>query len=317
MKPMKLYQAPLEGITSYIYRNALQSVFGGVDKYFTPFISPYVKRIITNREKNQLCPENNTNQYLVPQIMSSDAPGVRALMDWLHENYAYEEFNFNFGCPSGTVVSKGRGAGALRDLTILKRFLDEVMDGIPYRISVKTRLGMRDAEEFYDVLELYNRYQFEEIIIHPRVREEFYDGMPHMEIYQYAAENSKNPVVYNGSLFSVADYEAVLNDYGEISKAVMFGRGMLRNPAIFREIKGGPALTSSELEEYLHRILDGYTKEFSGETPVLYKMKEIWVYMGEELVTNYGVDAKLLKKIKKSRHLSEYRIYEKEALRCM
>lgn len=312
---MELYQAPMEGITSYIFRNALEEVFGGVDKYFTPFIAPYEKRIITEKEIKQLCPDNNNVKKLVPQIITMDAVGCLDLCKWLNDNYGYEEFNLNFGCPSGTVVSKGRGAGALQDLSRLKAFLDELMESFPYKMSIKTRLGMHSPEEFARIMEIYNEHKYEEIIVHPRVRDEMYKGLPHTDVYKKALQESNNPFVYNGNVYKKEDYDKLLSDDNGKTKAVMIGRGMLANPAIFREIRGKEAMTSHELEQFLTIIREEYTRDFSGEIPVLHKMKEIWEFLGKNISEQYNIEEKVFKGIRKSKRLTEYLVYEKQALK--
>ncbi len=72
--------------------------------------------------------------------------------------------------------------------------------------------------------------------------------------------------------------------------AIMIGRGMVENPAIFRVLTGGNAATSLELNAFLTQIEEAYLSEFSGETPVLYKLKEIWSYMGNFLIKEYNVN---------------------------
>ena len=113
------------------------------------------------------------------------------------------------GCPSGTVVSKGKGSGMLRDAAALDRFLEEIFQGSPLPISVKTRLGLENPEEFPALLEVFNRYPIKELTIHPRVRKQFYDGGVHMDWFDYAVEHSSNPLCYNGDILSLADAEAL------------------------------------------------------------------------------------------------------------
>jgi len=304
---MQLYQAPLEGITGYIFRNALNEYFGGVDKYFAPFISPYEKRIITEREKNQLMPEHNTDINLVPQIMTMDATGFIELTDWLNENYGYDEFNLNFGCPSGTVVSKGRGAGSLGRLDEMEAFLDYIYSKSKYKVSIKTRVGLHNADEFEEILALYNKYPVSELIIHPRVRDELYKGCPHMELFEYAKAHTDIPLIYNGDIN--------VNSKIVEKEDVMIGRGMLANPSIFRMLKGGPIFTKEELKGFLDKICDDYSAEFSGEVPVLHKLKEIWSYLGTYLVEDHNADPKQLKKLMKSKKISEYEIYRNNIIR--
>ena len=75
----------------------------------------------------------------------------------------YGEVNLNLGCPSGTVTAKGKGAGFLGDLPRLERFLDEIFARSPLPISIKTRMGVSDPEEFGPILALYNRSPVKEL----------------------------------------------------------------------------------------------------------------------------------------------------------
>lgn len=100
----------MEGITGYIYRNACQEFFPGADKYITPFITPKPKKGFTSREWNDILPEHNEGLCVVPQLLTNKAEDFLQTAEVLCE-YGYREINLNLGCPSGTVVSKGKGAG--------------------------------------------------------------------------------------------------------------------------------------------------------------------------------------------------------------
>ena len=144
---MKIYLAPLEGITGYTYRRALYNCFGGFDKYFIPFILPNQKGHLSTREKKDIMPENNEGMYAVPQILTKNAEDFIQTAETLQE-YGYNEVNLNLGCPSRTVVTKYRGAGFLAKPDALEQFLEEVYGRINIRLSLKTRLGMEDEDEF-------------------------------------------------------------------------------------------------------------------------------------------------------------------------
>lgn len=166
---MEFYFAPLEGITTYIYRNAYSHAFGSADRFFTPFLVPGGKRGLSSKERGEILPQNNEGLHVVPQLLTRNAQdflkGCRELAD-----YGYQEVNLNLGCPSGTVTSKGRGAGFLADLRGLESFLDEVFANVQIEVSIKTRLGMEDISEWEDILALYNQYPLKELIVHPRLR---------------------------------------------------------------------------------------------------------------------------------------------------
>ena len=166
---MELYFAPLEGITDYIYRRIHRRYFPGVDRYFTPFLSPTQNHIFPPRELRQVAPENNRDIPLVPQLLTKNAAdflwAANALADM-----GYGEVNLNAGCPSGTVTAKGKGAGLLADPDALRRLLDGIFAAAPVRVSVKTRLGVRDPEEFGAILAVYNDYPISRLIIHARTK---------------------------------------------------------------------------------------------------------------------------------------------------
>ena len=120
---MKFYLAPLEGITGFIYRNALHDFYGtGVDKYFTPFLTPHTKCSFNAKERKDIIPEHNQGMYTVPQVLTNSAEDFLRIEKDLKE-IGYEEININLGCPSGTVASKGRGAGFLARPQELDHFL--------------------------------------------------------------------------------------------------------------------------------------------------------------------------------------------------
>ena len=147
---MKLYLAPLEGITNHIYRKALYECFGGFDKYFIPFIRAKQNLNFSGIEKKDIDPENNQGMYAVPQILTRNAEDFLRTASQL-AGLGYREINLNLGCPSKTVVTKGCGAGFLERPDELERFLDYIFANTDLKISIKTRLGMDDAEEFEDL----------------------------------------------------------------------------------------------------------------------------------------------------------------------
>lgn len=312
---MKLYFAPLDGVTGFIYRNAFAEFFGGPDKYFAPFISPCHNPKLKGREIKDLLPENNSKKVnLVPQIMANNAEyfvkGARQIADM-----GYEEVNLNAGCPSGTVVPKGRGAGFLKDTYLMEKFFDEVFCKLDMKISVKTRIGIMDASEFEEIMEVYNKFPFEEIIIHPRTRVQLYKGEPDMKAFDYAYQVSKNPLCFNGNIFTVEDYDNIVSRYNIDS--VMLGRGLLRNPNLVNEIKlkeeqqvnnffvknsiqhranNKDRSVSKEIIRAFHdKLYADFSEEMSSDRHLLNKMIEMWNYLSFLSIDQHKC-AKLIRK---------------------
>ena len=188
--------APLDGITKVVFRQVYHRLFGGADRYFIPFFSPTDQHILTKRDQRELDPAANAGLHVVPQVMTRRAPDFLWAAE-LVADMGYTEVNLNLGCPSGTVTAKGKGSGFLARPEELERFFDEVFASVKLPVSVKTRLGVKEPEEFERLLEIYNRYPIACLTIHPRVQKQFYKGTVHRDWFAWAAERSRNPLCYS------------------------------------------------------------------------------------------------------------------------
>lgn len=269
--------APMEGISDAVYRKVHREFFPGIDRYYTPFLSPNQNWKFSTKELREILPEWNEGVPLVPQLLCRNTADFL----WAAEEIAklgYPEINLNLGCPSGTVTAKKKGAGMLGDPDELDRFLDVVCRAMPVKLSVKTRLGMADPEEFYRILRIYNRYPLCEVILHPRTRPEFYKGTVHREYYGYALEHSRCPVCYNGDLNTPEDVAELCREFPQ-TNAVMIGRGLVRDPALVRQIRSGQKLTKEEIFLFHEALFDAYSSAFGSAQNAVPRMKEIWSYL--------------------------------------
>lgn len=298
---MKYYLAPMEGITGHVYRNAYKKYFDDIDKYFTPFIVPNQSLSLKTKELRDLLPENNLGLNIVPQILTNDAEGFILTANKLKQ-LGYDEINLNLGCPAGTVVSKKRGSGFLAFKDELDKFLDEIYKTCDMKISVKTRLGKDSPEEFYKLIEIYNKYPLEELIIHPRTREDFYGNTPNLKIFEEALTLSKHSICYNGDIFTASNYNDIVDKFKEIDK-VMLGRGILANPGLIGEIKENKFLTKETLKDFHDELFENYTILLNEDKNAMYRMKELWGYMSHIFTNN----KKYYKKIKKAQKAKDYK----------
>lgn len=304
---MHLYMAPLEGIGGYLYRTAQAAFFPKADKYFSPFLSPTQNSGMNNKERRDVDPKNNQNLCLIPQILANNADCFASCAAEL-KSMGYTEVNLNLGCPSNTVVKKHKGAGFLKTPSTLEPFLDRIYSEVDMKISIKTRIGMSEPEEFEQILEIYNKYPVHELIIHPRLQKDFYRGEPDLHVYEEALKRAKMPVVYNGNIFHKEAYAALLERFPETER-IMLGRGVLADPCLFGELRGEKQLNKKDLKEFHDRLLADYTQALYGEKNILFKMKEHWYYMAH-VFTNAD---RYLKKIRKAGRLHDYQ----EAVRVL
>lgn len=300
---MKFYFAPMEGITIHKYRNLCNEMFPYIDKFFSPFLVTKTKTILNAKELRDILPENNEGLSLVPQVLTNNAEDFIIMIREL-EKLGYKEVNLNLGCPSGTVVSKFRGSGFLAKPEELDVFLGKVFDtfaGTDMKLSIKTRIGKDAPEEFYHLMEIYNKYEMSELIIHPRTQKDYYKNKPNLEVFADALKSSKNPVCYNGNIFNVKDYEKFTRQFPEVT-TIMLGRGIICNPALGAEILGKGKMTKDILREFHNRIYGEYKQMYSGDKNILFRMKELWCYM----IFLFQDREKHQKKLMKSKNLLEY-----------
>ena len=297
---MELYYAPMEGITGYLHRNVSRAVFPDIDKYMTPFIAANQKGKLSTKEKNDILPDHNEGMYVIPQILTNQADCFLAVERTLRE-YGYTELNLNLGCPSKTVVTKCRGSGFLAKPEELDHFLEEVFARTECEISLKTRIGVEDGEEFERLLEIYNKYPLKELIVHPRTQKDYYRNHPNMEWYTYAVEHGKAPLCYNGDITDVTSYKTFMKTYPDTDK-VMIGRGLLVNPGLAGMLKGKAAPSKEQIREYHDRMYEAYREHMPGDRVVLFKMKELWYYLAQHFTDS----AKYAKKIRKAERLPVY-----------
>ena len=310
---MKIYFAPLEGITTYIFRNAYSSIYGGIEKFFTPFISPSEKAPVSQRERKDVDPENNNGINIVPQILACRSDCFIEASKELHE-MGYNEVNLNLGCPSGTVCAKGKGAGFLAEPIALQKFLDDIYNyaaAEDMKISIKTRIGYNEPDEFYALLDIFNSFPVSELIVHPRIRSDYYKGETRKEYFSYALKCSKCPLVYNGDIFDVKDHDELTGRFRTVLDPVMLGRGLISDPSLADKLNGLAMQTDYAKFRKLHdTVYEGYRKVMSPDINVLYKMRELWSYW-QDLFDGCDRDFKRLQKAKK------YAEYEEAASRIL
>lgn len=303
---MRYYFAPMEGITDSIYRRIHHKYFPGIDRYYMPFLSPTIHRTLTHKEDRELPMADSVGFVAIPQILTK----VPEDFLWAAEqcrDRGYTEVNLNVGCPSGTVVSKGKGSGMLRNAEELDHFLEEVFRKSPLPISVKTRLGLENPEEFPALLEVFNRYSITELMVHPRVRKDFYKEPVREDWFRYAYENSKNPLCYNGNLITKEQSDAIAARYPGV-ESVMVGRALIADPGMF---SGGT--THAALEGFLAELTAEYVEAFGSARNAMFRLKENWGFLRHR----FEGSEKLWKQLRKTTDIAEFRSITAEILHTL
>ena len=303
--------APMEGITTALFRSVYRQRFDGIDRMYTPFLVANRTHKFKTREKKEI---GSCTPDLVPQILTDRAEHfVWALREL--QKAGFREVNLNAGCPSATVTTKKKGAGMLADIPALRSFLDEIFtvkesESLP-EISIKTRAGVSSYNEAEGLADLYAEYPFSKVIVHPRIRDDFYDNEP--SLYAFSIFYEKIPhekLVFNGDLKTTEDVRKIRKIYPELS-GIMIGRGLLADPFLPERIcrcddTGGGVFSDREkklLLEFLEELYEEYEQELSEGTALL-KMKDLWNFMA----ISFPEQKKQIKTIRKSRNGSEYKL---------
>ncbi|MBR6595727.1 MAG: tRNA-dihydrouridine synthase family protein [Oscillospiraceae bacterium] len=297
----------MEGLTDSIYRRIHHKYFPGVDRYYMPFISPTIHRSLTHKEDRELPLAESEDFTAIPQVLTK-VPEDFLWAARVCADRGYSEVNLNAGCPSGTVVSKGKGSGMLRNPDELDRFLDAVFSDSPLPISVKTRLGLETAEDFVKILEVFNRYPITELTVHPRVRKDFYKEPVREEWFRYAYENSKMKLCYNGNIITRQQADSIAVTYPGV-ESVMIGRALIGDPGML-----SPEGTGREqLKQFHDELVEEYTRVFGSQRNAMFRMKENWSLLHKR----FEDTDRLWKKLRKTTDYREFMAISNEIFRTL
>lgn len=301
---MKLFLAPLQGMTIACYRNAFSRIFGGIDAYYSPFIATADLNKISTAVLKDLLPENNDPSIpLVPQLLSNNGTDFKAFASAI-SGLGYSEINWNIGCPFPMVTNKKKGSGILPYPEMVRSFLDTVCTDSSYQLTVKMRLGLNNPEEGIKIIDVLNDYPLGGVMLHARTGSQMYAGSVDLEAFHTLAAACRHQITYNGDIFTVSDYQNIHRRFPEIH-SFMLGRGALRDPFLPSAISGQVVVAEKKLSmiRQLHNEIFNYYKSIlSGDKHLCDKMKEFWTYLSMSI----DPSGKFMKKIKKCHSAAAY-----------
>jgi len=300
---MKIYLAPLQGLTDWIFRESYTEHIGHFDKTFTPFVRVQGGDFYRPSQCNDLLPERNNFQKPVPQFLGRDAESFKVFEE-LCLTKGYTEVNINMGCPFPIVTGKQMGAGLLQHPADVDRLLEGVFSDTGLKVSVKCRLGQQSADEFAPLIPVFNAYPLEEIIIHPRVGKQQYKGEVDIDAFVHYQSQLQHPVCFNGDIVTPVDVEKIRQLAPQVTR-FMLGRGILRNPFLLSELRGEELTTSQKAEMlrgFHQSIIALCRQKYSGDLHFLKRLEEMWEYQADA----FEGGRKIYKQVKKSKNLAQY-----------
>lgn len=253
---MRLLLAPMQDVTDLAFMRTLQRI----DSLPDAFVTAYFRSTPTTcalAEHNLRCiDENETGVPILAQLAGSDATALLRDAAMLLNRPGVSGINLNAGCPSPLVNRHGAGAGLLRDLPCFADIAGKLRRAIPAgQFSIKCRLGWEHAaSEFPSILEILLASSPDEVSIHARTRKQLYGGTPDFRYVQQAVDTLPCPVLANGDICTPLQAFACLEMTG--ATGLMIGRGAVRNPYLFRQLRGGPAPTAEEMTQYYNILVE-------------------------------------------------------------
>ena len=301
---IKIYQAPLQGFTDFIFRKVISEVFGGIDKYFIPYLSYGKGREIKKSQLREVFPENNKNLPVVPQVLFSDQVELFDLISILFD-YGYQEINLNLGCPYPMATNRGRGAAWLEKPDALYEILQQLFaKDFPVKFSLKMRTGMTNDQDAKAIFGVLNQFPLDEVIYHPRTASQMYSGKANPLLFVEAISLVKPALVYNGDIFSETDLQELKIILPQ-QNIWMIGRGLLTDPSLPARLKGEiweAKELRKKMKEFHDQLLEAYSARLEGSGHILMKMNQFWTYFSESFENQH----KTMKLIKKSGSLLKY-----------
>ena len=207
--------------------------YGGPDVYCTEYFRVHATSRLDKHILKSIT-ENPTGRPVVAQMIGNDIPALVRTAREL-QRYPIAAVDLNLGCPAPVVYKKCAGGGLLRDPARVDAILEALREAVSVHFTVKSRIGFASEAEFDAVLPVLARHHLDLLAVHGRTVREGYRAPVHYDRIAQAVEAMPCPVVANGDISSAAQAEQVLAQTGACG--LMVGRGAIRNPWIFQQIR--------------------------------------------------------------------------------
>ncbi|HEY0369868.1 MAG TPA: tRNA-dihydrouridine synthase family protein, partial [Chthoniobacterales bacterium] len=274
--------APMQDVTDLAFMRLI-SRYGNADVYFTEYF-----RVLPDSRLDAdilaSITQNPTGRPVVAQMIGNDiAALVRTARELQHHPVA--AIDLNLGCPVPIVYRKCAGGGLLRDPDRIDRILGALREAIAIPFTVKTRIGFDDASLFDErLLPIFAKHSLDLLTVHARTVKEMYRSAPRYDFIARAVEAVAAPVLANGNIYSADKADEVLAQTG--AHGLMIGRGVIRNPWLFRQIReqrsGLPVFrpTGRDVLEYVHALYEAVSVRGIRESAQITNMKKYMNFIG-------------------------------------
>jgi tRNA-dihydrouridine synthase B len=273
--------APMQGVTDLPFLRLIAG-YGGADVYVTEYFRVYATSRLDKHILKSVT-ENPTGRPIIAQMIGNDIPALVRTAREL-EQYPVAAVDLNLGCPAPVVYRKGAGGGLLREPKRVDAILGALRDTVKNRFTVKTRIGFDSAELFPELLPIFAKHSLDLLTVHARTVKEMYRSEVHYEFIARAVAALRCPVLANGNVYSAQKAADVLKSTG--ARGLMIGRGVIRNPWLFRQIRdhqrGEPLFIPRGVDvlAYVRVLYEAVCSPAARESAQVQKMKKYLNYLG-------------------------------------
>jgi len=273
--------APMQDVTDLPFWRLMKG-YGGPDIYFTEYFRVHSTSTLEKSILRSIT-ENPTGRPVIAQMIGNE---VAALVRTARElqQFPVAAVDLNLGCPAPVVYRKCAGGGLLREPARVDAILGALREAISIRFTVKTRIGFETADGFGELLALFARHSLDLLTVHGRTVREMYGAQVHYDCIETAVRELPFPVLANGNVDSASAAESILKQ--TCAKGLMIGRGAIRNPWLFHQIRqhrrGETAFLPKghDVLAYVHALYDAVCSPEAGESAQVQKMKKYMNYLG-------------------------------------
>ncbi len=274
--------APMQDVTDLPFWT-LVARYGGADLYFTEYFRVYQHSRL-DRNILRSITRNPTGRPAIAQMIGNDIPSlVRSAREL--QKYPIVAVDLNLGCPAPVVYRKCAGGGLLRDPGRVDSILGALRDAVSRTaFTVKTRIGFDDPAVFDELVPIFAKHSLDLLTIHGRTVKEHYWSEVHYDFIARAVAALECPVMANGNVYSPENAEAILEATG--ARGLMIGRGAIRNPWLFEQIRqrraGCPVFRprGRDVMEYVRKLYAITFPPGAIEKTQVQKMKKYMNFIG-------------------------------------
>lgn len=257
---------------------------GGPDRYVTEYFRVH-RDSHPEKEIVQSIAGMAPQGPVMAQMIGNDPVHLVRTARYLEDRTPCVGIDLNLGCPAPKVCGKAAGGALLKDHDLIRRAVEELRPAVRGQLTLKTRLGFETPNEFSALLDLFATLPLDGLAIHGRTVRERYQSPVHPEWIAEAVCRLPYPVTANGNIVSVATAEAMQERTG--AAGLMIGRGAIRNPWLFAQIRqaaAGAAVFAPSLRDvlaYLEELSEEVRREgaFTEETPLVHRLKKFTNYI--------------------------------------